>query len=73
MSVGMLLLAAAFQLHAAHADEAPVQQVEVTATALRNAVNAWIRQHSPADAIVDFDAAVVAQGHGDALGRRSNR
>lgn len=28
------------------------------ATALRNAVNAWIRQHSPADAIVDFDAAV---------------
>ncbi|WP_348698762.1 TonB-dependent receptor [Duganella fentianensis] len=32
-----LLLAAAFQLHPAHADEAPVQQVEVTATALRNA------------------------------------
>ncbi|MYN45421.1 TonB-dependent receptor [Pseudoduganella sp. FT93W] len=32
-----LLLAAAFQLHAARADEAPVQQVEVTATALRNA------------------------------------
>ena len=26
--------------------------------ALRNAVNAWIRQSSPADAVVDFDAAV---------------
>jgi len=32
-----LLLAAAFHLHAAHADEAPLQQVEVTATALKNA------------------------------------
>jgi lysophospholipase L1-like esterase len=48
-------------LRVLHATNTPVGGLEglpADAQARRQAVNTWIREHSPADAVIDFDAAV---------------